>query len=266
MTMLIAALLAAATLQPTEPPPVMVSTTNAPHSCPPAVLGRTEDGAELQISMEQYSSYSGPFIVLHLNRTPAEFRTTLIRIGSRNFADGVPLTSPAIGAINAQAGQTMRLRRPGLEALGSATMVHLVDRDTARLTFPVDRDAVSSLRTCVDAFPPSSSEMPDDALSNGFYYVQLPPNRPVGTGRIPRLTYPITALREDREGDTLVHVIVLPNGTAVDCSIVSSSGWPDLDQAACDATRRIRFRVATDANAEPVQATAHIPFAWRINS
>ena len=80
------------------------------------------------------------------------------------------------------------------------------------------------------------------------------------------LTYPITALREDREGNTLVQVIILPNGTAVDCTIVSSSGSPDLDQAACDATRRIRFRGATDANGEPVQASARIPFAWRLGN
>lgn len=266
MTMLIAALFAAATLQPLEPPPTLVSAPTAQPSCPPAVLGRTADGAELQLILQEYSAFYGPYITLSLNRTPMEFRTTLIRIGDSNFADGQPLPVRDSSGLIVDSGQTMHLLRSGLAALRASGQVQLRARDGATLAFTIDRDAVLAFRACVDALPPGSRETPDDAPSTGFSYVLLPPNRPVGTGRIPRLAYPVTALREDREGNTLVQVIILPNGSASDCTIVSSSGSPDLDQAGCDATRRIRFRVATDANGEPVQATVRIPFAWRIGS
>lgn len=264
MTMLFAGLFAAAALQPIEPPPALASAATAQTSCPPAMLGRTADGAELQLTLREYSAFYGPYIALQLNRTPAEFRTSLIRIGDRNFADGRPLPVGDSSASTAQVGQTMHLLRSGLAALRAGDQVQLRSRDDAALTFAIDREAVWAFRTCIDALPPGTSEMPDDAPSNGFSYVVLTPNRAPAHGPRPMLTYPTTALREDRQGDTLVQVVIQPNGLAIGCTIVSSSGSPDLDLASCEATRRMRFRVATDAASEPVQAPVRIPFAWRI--
>lgn len=264
MTMLLAGLFAAAALQPTEPPPALASAAIAQPSCPPAVLGRTESGAELQLIMQEYSAFYGPYLTLRLNRTPAEFRTTLIRIGDRNFADGRPLPILDSRGLVVEDGQTMHLLRSGLAALRASDKVQLQARDDATLSFAIDRDAVLAFRTCVDALPPGSSETPDDAQSNVSSYVVLTPNRAPAHGPRPRLTYPTTALREDRQGDTLVQVVIQPNGLAIGCTIVSSSGSPDLDLASCEATRRMRFRVATDAASEPVQSSVRIPFAWRI--
>jgi TonB family protein len=264
MTMLLAGLFAAATLQPAEPPPALASAATAQLSCPPAVLGRTESGAELRIAMQQYSAFYGPYLTLRLNRTPAEFRTTLIRIGDRNFADGRPLPILDSRGLVVEDGQTMHLLRSGLAALRASDHVQLRSRDDATETFAIDREAVWAFGTCIDALPPGSSETPDDAQSNVSSYVLLKPNRAPAHGPRPMLTYPTTALREDRQGDTLVQVVIQPNGMAIDCTIVSSSGSPDLDLASCEATRRMRFRVATDAASEPVRAPVHIPFVWRI--
>jgi protein TonB len=55
--------------------------------------------------------------------------------------------------------------------------------------------------------------------------------------------YPSRALREEREGTTGFRVTINDEGRVESCSITSSSGHSDLDQAACaNVTRRARFR------------------------
>lgn len=59
--------------------------------------------------------------------------------------------------------------------------------------------------------------------------------------------YPSRALREERTGTTTFRVTIDSNGGVASCSIVSSSGHADLDEATCkNVSRRARFRKPSD--------------------
>ena len=59
--------------------------------------------------------------------------------------------------------------------------------------------------------------------------------------------YPSRALREERTGTTGFRVTIDDNGRVASCSITSSSGHADLDEATCKfVTRRARFRKPSD--------------------
>ena len=246
-------------LQPTATP-----VQPAPLTCPPAVIGREESsGAELRVALQQYSSIYGPYLVLQLNRSPAQFQTQIVRIGDRHLGDGRPITAGANSGFPDGGWQLLYVRRHGVAALGTAADVRLVDRGGTVITIAADRQAVSAFAACLESLPVGTNETPSD-VSAGWHFIILPPNRPVSHGSRPTVTYPVTALREEREGDTMVQVVVQPNGMASNCTIASSSGSPDLDLAACEATQRMRFRVATDDKGEPIAASVRIPFSWRI--
>jgi len=65
--------------------------------------------------------------------------------------------------------------------------------------------------------------------------------------------YPASAAAIRAQGQSLITVLVQPDGSASDCKIEKSSGYDDLDQAGCAALlKRARFRPATDATGAPV--------------
>jgi protein TonB len=76
--------------------------------------------------------------------------------------------------------------------------------------------------------------------------------------------YPQRALREERAGTTGFRVTVGTDGRVVDCTVTSSSGSPDLDDATCkNVTRRARFKPALE-NGTPVQASYSNRIRWVI--
>lgn len=77
--------------------------------------------------------------------------------------------------------------------------------------------------------------------------------------------YPSRALQQEREGTTGFRVTVGPNGRVTDCSITSSSGHADLDQATCtNVTRRARFDPALDGSGNPTTGTYSNRVRWQI--
>ncbi len=77
--------------------------------------------------------------------------------------------------------------------------------------------------------------------------------------------YPARALREEREGTTGFRVTVGPDGKVTDCQITSSSGSPDLDDAACsNIRRRARFTPATDGEGQPTSGSYANRVRWVI--
>ncbi len=77
--------------------------------------------------------------------------------------------------------------------------------------------------------------------------------------------YPTRALREEREGTTGFRVTVGPDGRVTDCQVTSSSGSPDLDEAACsNVKRRARFNPATDGEGNPTTGTYSNRVRWVI--
>jgi protein TonB len=77
--------------------------------------------------------------------------------------------------------------------------------------------------------------------------------------------YPTRALREERAGVTGFRVSVGADGRVTNCSITSSSGSPDLDEATCtNVTRRARFNPATDGEGQPTTGSYTGRIRWVI--
>ncbi|MCM8557397.1 energy transducer TonB [Sphingomicrobium sediminis] len=82
-------------------------------------------------------------------------------------------------------------------------------------------------------------------------------------GAVGSSDYPASALREGREGLSIIRITITADGRATDCSIAQSSGSFDLDTAACDiTTSRTRFTPALDDEGEPVDMTVRLPIRW----
>lgn len=101
-----------------------------------------------------------------------------------------------------------------------------------------------------------------------------PPPRFTPTGPQPRGNpadwvttddYPARALREERAGTTGIRLSVGADGRASDCEVTSSSGSPDLDEAACSyAKRRARFTPAKDGEGSPTSGSYQTRIRWVI--
>lgn len=78
--------------------------------------------------------------------------------------------------------------------------------------------------------------------------------------------YPTRAAREEREGTVGVRVSIGTDGRVTSCSVSSSSGSPDLDEAACDGmTRYARFNPALDSAGNPIADTWSTRIVYRLN-
>ncbi len=77
--------------------------------------------------------------------------------------------------------------------------------------------------------------------------------------------YPARALQQEREGTTGFRVVVGPDGRVQSCSITSSSGHPDLDDATCkNVQRRARFDPALDGSGNPTTGNYASRVRWQI--
>ena len=75
--------------------------------------------------------------------------------------------------------------------------------------------------------------------------------------------YPSLALRDRREGTTVVNFKVGSDGRVSDCIVQSSSSAADLDATACALrTRRARYAPASDAKNKPVSASDTQTVRW----
>ncbi|MFC0203476.1 energy transducer TonB [Novosphingobium soli] len=84
-------------------------------------------------------------------------------------------------------------------------------------------------------------------------------------GRI-QANYPTRAAREEREGRVGVRVTVGTDGRVTACSVSSSSGSPDLDEAACDGmTRYARYDPALDDAGNPISSTTSTAIVYKLN-
>lgn len=78
--------------------------------------------------------------------------------------------------------------------------------------------------------------------------------------------YPTRAAREEREGRVGVRVSIGPDGRVTSCSVTSSSGSPDLDEAACSGmTSYARFNPALDDAGNPTNASWSTAIVYKLN-
>jgi len=77
--------------------------------------------------------------------------------------------------------------------------------------------------------------------------------------------YPMKAFEKKAEGVTRFELLVAPDGAVADCSVVSSSGHPDLDKATCFlATKRVKFNPARGESGMPVWGVYRSQALWAL--
>ena len=77
--------------------------------------------------------------------------------------------------------------------------------------------------------------------------------------------YPPGALRNLKQGYSVVEVSIDPQGKAYQCTIVFSSGTRELDDQACAIFVRMpRFQPATDDSGQPIAQIYRERFAWHL--
>jgi len=122
--------------------------------------------------------------------------------------------------------------------------------------------------------PPPPKEAPAAPLSGQAEQVAVPqapapapdPGRPrvVGqvnylNGRQPKPDYPRMSARRREQGRVVLRVVISPEGTVVNVTVQSSSGYKLLDDAAIRAVRIAKFKPYTE-NGVAYPAQADIPF------
>lgn len=113
---------------------------------------------------------------------------------------------------------------------------------------------------------------PDGGIAAGDRLAEPPPIRVAGPSRAPRLVagaaaqppYPPVSRRLGEQGIVVLAISVGADGTVSDVRLVTSSGFPRLDQAALDqARRRWRFEPALQ-DGRPVAAVRTITVTFRL--
>lgn len=77
--------------------------------------------------------------------------------------------------------------------------------------------------------------------------------------------YPPSAVRQGHDGTVAFKLQIDRAGIPADCAIEHSSGYDELDQQVCTLlVKRARFSPALDASGNPMTATYHNRFTWKI--
>jgi len=76
-----------------------------------------------------------------------------------------------------------------------------------------------------------------------------------GAGHRVMAEYPMEALRKGHEGDVGWTATISVEGKVLDCVVTQSSGWPELDEAACRGMMKFaRFNAALDNAGKPIES------------
>jgi periplasmic protein TonB len=76
--------------------------------------------------------------------------------------------------------------------------------------------------------------------------------------------YPAISARAQEEGSVLLEFTVSPEGKVIQSKVLSSSGFPRLDEAAKAAYGKCKFAPAT-ADGVPVQGSAKVRYTWTLS-
>jgi periplasmic protein TonB len=81
-----------------------------------------------------------------------------------------------------------------------------------------------------------------------------------------RADYPPESVRLGEEGVVILRVHVTAEGNVDDVQLVSSSGYPRLDEKSLQIVRsRFRYSPARDRNGNPVAAWTQTKISWELN-
>lgn len=90
-----------------------------------------------------------------------------------------------------------------------------------------------------------------------------PPPTEVLAVETPPPAYPPEVACTGGEGTSVLRVVIGPAGRVSETSVISSSGFPALDQSAITAVEGWQFRAATRGG-QPVAATIQVPVTFRL--
>lgn len=118
----------------------------------------------------------------------------------------------------------------------------------------------------VAPFPPPAPlpEVPEPDLA-GPFAPGLPPRPLAPESWITGDDYPLSALREGRQGKTGVRLHIAATGRLESCEVIGPSGHADLDEATCPTLiRRARFQPATDAQGKLIGTVFTVRVGWAL--
>ena len=77
--------------------------------------------------------------------------------------------------------------------------------------------------------------------------------------------YPEEALQHGEQGTAFVRLLIDTNGKVDTCSVLESTGYPDLDRHTCWLIQtRAKFVPAKDENGRPVFGLFRVPVTWAL--
>lgn len=75
--------------------------------------------------------------------------------------------------------------------------------------------------------------------------------------------YPVAAQKRGSIGDVNGYLMIGADGTASNCHVLNSSGWPALDSQTCQLLlQRPQYRPAVDKTGQPMAAPYRFEFVW----
>ncbi len=107
--------------------------------------------------------------------------------------------------------------------------------------------------------PPTPSPSPAPAVAPKQAKVDAPPK----PRKSIRPEYPRGARQRGEQGDVVVEIRVSDRGSVDNVSVVASSGFPELDEAALRAAKAARFAPARSGKT-PVSSTARLTLTFRL--
>jgi TonB family protein len=235
--------------------------------CPAVAVG-TQDRA-VRLEADVLNVVRGAVIALRVAMEGAEFkpdRFHFVRIGSKPFG-GAPF-HPAMGFSPSQPDPALRFIADGqlFADLLDSRAIELVATDGSRLVVPLSPSALSEARDCIDRYNLPLLDASDAMHRDARSLLRLQPNQRPGVRSQARQrpVYPEAALRDGREGRTIMRITIGIHGRVAACEIAQSSGSPDLDAASCASVNGWIYFPETDANGLPVEVKANQPMVWRL--
>ncbi|RTQ85992.1 MULTISPECIES: energy transducer TonB [Stenotrophomonas] len=75
--------------------------------------------------------------------------------------------------------------------------------------------------------------------------------------------YPSQAFRDEKEGEAILMVQVAADGQWLGATVLQSTGWPELDEAAQAATRKWQYLPASE-DGVPVPGKIRVPVSFKL--
>ncbi len=234
--------------------------------CPPVGVGTQERAVRLETG--PLAVVRGAVVALRIAMNGTDFppeQLHFVRIGSSLF--GGALFDPDMGFSPRQRDPALRFVVDEMlfAELLVAGDIELVATSGERLSVPLVPSALLKARTCIDRYNVPLLESSDALRRDAQAVLRLLPDQPPWLRSSPtRPVYPERAIRDGREGTTVAQLMIGTDGRVRACEIARSSGWSDLDAAACEGVSGWTYCPATNAEGLPVEAGAVQPVQWRL--